>query len=51
MMTPVDQHQNESFLRLYAEHEASLYAFVRAMLSGRMLRIKPIFKEDAPHLA
>lgn len=36
MNPPEDKHQNESFLRLYAEHEASLHAFVRAMLPGRM---------------
>ena len=35
-MTPSeDSQQHETFLRLYAEHEAALHAFVRAMLPGR----------------
>lgn len=36
MNPPEDQRHNESFLRLYAAQEASLHAFVRAMLPGRM---------------
>lgn len=36
MNPPEDQHPHESFLRLYAEHEAALHAFVRALLPGRL---------------
>jgi RNA polymerase sigma-70 factor (ECF subfamily) len=35
MTAPEDRQQHELFLRLYAEHEAALHAFVRAMLPGR----------------
>lgn len=35
MTAPEDRPQHESFLRLYAEHESALHAFVRAMLPGR----------------
>jgi len=35
MISPEDRQQHDSFLRLYAEHEAALHAFVRVMLPGR----------------
>jgi len=36
MSQPPESHQHESFLRLYAEHEAALHLFVRSMLPSRV---------------
>lgn len=35
MTQPTDSQQHDQFLRLYAEHEAALHMFVRAMLPNR----------------